>query len=200
MSPEAAAAARARVEGEEVRGLLDRLYQGVAILVGSELDTATSGERGLGRASSSPPRFGGAFRGSLAVEPAAAFGELLERLVIDGFAAGAAYDHLLDDGPSPIRDREPDDVVGFWIPRMYAGLSGASRSILELLDAVGDEDLGRLDELARRHGLVRGLRKGAKREVLSEIGVFLLGAGVDLFLCATSRSDAEFARFVERGF
>jgi hypothetical protein len=191
-SPDDAAAVAERLRDRQVADAFDRAYECVTLLVGSELDTVTPGERGLGRVTTAIPRLGGQFRTQLAGAAAGAFGPIMEDLVIHGFATSAGYDRLLPDGPATLRGRTVDEVLPPWVGHISQAFADASRSFLAMAESLAGSSVEAFTRVAAEHGLIRGLRKKRLEEALAGSAFFLVGAGADLYFFLTSRTDDRF--------
>lgn len=191
-SPDDAAAVAERLRDRQVADAFDSAYECVTLLVGSELDTVTPGERGLGRMTTAIPRLGGQFRTQLAGAAAGAFGPIMEDLVIHGFATSAGYDRLLPDGPATLRGRTVDEVLPPWIGHVSQAFAEASRSFLAMAESLAGSSVEAFTRVAAEHGLIRGLRKKRLEEALAGSAFFLVGAGADLYFFLTSRTDDRF--------
>lgn len=120
----------------------------VARLVGSELDTETPGNRGMGRITAMIPRLGGRFRSKLEDEERQAkFGLLIEETIVACYATAVALYQLARADPPQLVDRSEEDVWRRWIPRSLNGLHGAENrftlaaSATEHFYAEGKKDL-----------------------------------------------------------
>lgn len=182
-----------RVRDDMLLNQLRDKYECITLLVGSELDTVTAGERGLGRHSTSVPRFGGRFRDRLTSGAVAEFGPVMEELCIQGFAAGVIYDALLPDGPATLRHHSVDELLPRWINHFAVALSNSSNSFLAVANATAESSIESFERRAERHGLVKGLRKKKEAAVVGATAQLLVGAGADLYFFTSSRTDNEYS-------
>jgi hypothetical protein len=177
-----------------LRDTLERSYPCITLLVGSELDAQTPGDRGLGRVTNSIPRFGGRFRAQLTGDFVATFGPLMEELCIAGFGAGAAYDALARAEPTTLRNRDLDELTWQWVSRCIGSWSDWSNSAHSLAEASGTPQSERFLRIAEDDGLTKGLRKKAKREDIQKTLFMLSAAGMNLFAAHTPTADSWFGR------
>lgn len=154
----------------------------VEAFVASEIDTQTPGDRGLGRASSHPPRFGAAFRGQLS-DPAAReeFAQLIERMIFQTYAGTAAALQSFYDEPTPPRARPAVEVFEEWVPRMYVGTKNFGDQTMEMISSAHAKTEQAISTAAERHGLLGGLRRGKRERILIECASFWVAAGAALY-------------------
>lgn len=188
---EAAGLVTAAVRADGVKEAIEGAYGCIELLVGSELDVATRGRRGLGRISEEPPRFASRFRRGLTGTAAAVIGSDMEGLCLAGAAGALSYDALLDDGPSAIRVRPPDRLVELWVPHFAVSLGDASGDFLTILDLVAGLLIEELVDLCGRLELY-GRRPARDVEAVQRTAILLVGAGADLAMFTTSRADGRF--------
>ncbi len=163
----------------------------VEAFVGSELDTESPGERGLGRMTVGTwPRLGGAYRKQLVGQTPNALATLIEEMVIAGFLVGAALDPLRSGGPYELRQRPPGEAFELWVPALASGYDPSSETVQTLSGIVGEAPLGRFIETARNCNLIGSWRKAHHESQLATIGLLYISAGIALFSTSTSRFDA----------
>ena len=191
-----APSAQERLTGEQITGALCDAYECVRVLVGSELDTLTPGERGLGRMSTAVPRFGGHFRESLTQHWATQLGLMMEYLVIEGFATAVVYDFITADTPAEVRARPVDVLFERWATHIALSLDGASSSFLDIASALaGGTSMAFRVACSGMLNATRRKPKAMKRREVAAVSAttsFLVGAGADLFWFASSRTDSRF--------
>ena len=158
----------------------------------AEFDFVTPGRRGIGRMSTSPPRLAGEFRAELALDPARrALGKAAEELVVSGWAAHAAMQLALADGPFEVRARSPEETWELWIPGIYAATRNAGPTADAVLSSALEPASDRFLRAAEEHGLVGGLLgRRRNRRTLEHIAFFYLSAGVSLMAINTSQGDS----------
>ena len=185
---------RRRLADPALRVTLETSYDCIRLLVGSELDTHSSGERGLGRTTAAFPRLGGRFGSDITPGGAARLGPVLEELCIGGFGACAVYDALVNPTPTVLRTREQDDLLAQWVSRCigtWAGWSSTARSLVEICS---DDATSRLVAIADDVGMTKGLRSKSKRDDVRKTAIVLASAGLQLFVAHTPSSDDWFRR------
>ena len=185
-----------RLTSADTLDLLERSYFLITLLIGTELDTGTPGNVGLGRTKAEPPRLGGAFAaGAVSSEEThAALGPRLEDLMIRGFASGAVYDACLE-GPGRISWREHDQLRSFWISRMRLGYLEGETGVFELASAAAADQIFQFIAEAEQAGLLHHLHKATGRETLGRIGAFHVSAGAELYAVSSSRQDEAFSEY-----
>jgi hypothetical protein len=183
---------RARLNSTNVLAALLASYECVSLLVGSELDTVTPGERGLGRASTAIPRVGGHFRPLIDLHTTTVLGKVMEELCIQGFAARVAFDALVSDDTELLRFRSLDAFIPIWISGIIYGLEGASEDYLAVVNAASTPTIGRFLAAAEAQGLARPLRKKRDLQLLKQIAILLVGAGSELCGGLMSTADDQF--------
>jgi hypothetical protein len=107
----------------------------------AELDTVTPTKRGIGRTSDAepPPRLGAKYRKQLTPPDARVrVGEIMERVILGGFAARVAINENLVENPIPFVERDLHDIWGDWIFSFFSAwqdtdLSKADPEHLEML-------------------------------------------------------------------
>ncbi len=170
----------------------------IRVFVGTELDSATPGKRGLGRTTigvgGSWGRFATVYPEALAKGDRVEWGRLIEEVVLCGCLVGAGINPLRTGGPfAPVR-RTDDEAFRLWVPALSGGYNSENTTFQTLVAVVlegGPASGDRFVEAARSAGLIRGLFK-IKRE--AEIGIRLLlyaGAGIALFDVLTARWNDE---------
>ncbi len=122
----------------------------------------------------------------------AALQPLLETLCLQGFAASAAYDTVLEDGPAALRRRAPSEVLPRWTAHTSEALADMSPTFHTFLDAASWVTLQDLRSLATMLGLSHG-RRPREAAIALDVGMFLLAAGVGLYPYLTSRTDHLYA-------
>src|SRR5215207_6793589 len=120
---------------KRLAAILDGACEAVTLLVGSELDTETPGELGLGRLSTRIPRLGGAFRSRVAGAQPWALGAPMEDLCIAGFAAGAVIDAAASPAGTLYRPREQDALVARWMAHGIGNWDGWSDQVTSVVAA-----------------------------------------------------------------
>jgi hypothetical protein len=171
---------------------LRRHYECVTLLVGSELDTSTPGNRGLGRVTTATPRLGGTFRSELNSSAAQMLGPVMEELCICGYGAGVVIDAAGTDGPSTVRDRDHDALLYHWVGRNIDTARTWPDPVVELVFACAEDALTKFRDAASSLGLARGLRSKHKLELVDRTGFLLVSAGAELFASLTKRGDRWF--------
>jgi hypothetical protein len=114
----------------------------ISRLVQSELDTTTPGRRGLGRMSEQPARFGGLYRSRLKQHMHEDFARSFEDLCVAGIGAAFAYDALIADSPSELRQRPPEAMFERWVGHTSGVSIVISQSRTFWGDTVGDTGPG----------------------------------------------------------
>jgi hypothetical protein len=179
-------------EWDDLAELLAGAYEPIRVLVGSELDTVTPGERGLGRLSTRIPRLGGEFRSRVATTPVSALGAPMEDLCIAGFAAGALIDTAGRDGRTRYRRRDPDTLLSSWIAHGVGNWDSWSKQVVEVVDSCSRPQTERFLAAAQAAGLTRGLHGKRKQEALESIAFMLVAAGRNLLSAHGEYNDARF--------
>ena len=167
-------------------------YECIRLLVGSELDTQTQGDRGLGRTTTAFPRLGARFRTSLQPDVAARIGAVLEEICISGFGACAVYDALANLTPTVLRSRDLDELIWQWVTRCIGTWQGWSNSSRNLVEACREEATERLLDIGKEGGLVKGIRQKSQRADLESTAMVVASAGLQLFVALTPWSDEWF--------
>ncbi len=171
----------------------------IRVFVGTELDSAAPGKRGLGRMTigvgGSWGRFATVYPEALAKGDRVEWGRLIEEVVLCGCLVGAGVNPLRVNGPFAPVERTDDEAFRLWVPVLAEGYYPESTALKSLLDQVvfegGTASGARFVEAARSAGLIRGLFK-IKRGAEIRIRLLLYaGAGIALFDVLTARWNDE---------
>lgn len=180
---------RRRLRGGPLPELLAEAYEPVALLVGSELDLAASGARGLGRTSAEIPRLAAAFRARVDAESSEQLGPLMEDLCIAGFASAVVIDVIGRPQPTRFRRRPLDALIEQWVTH---GIGVWSDWPDEALAVVSECTRLQRQEFVRateRSGLVRRHRRRGDRKRVERSGFMLLAAGANLLAAHSALHD-----------
>jgi hypothetical protein len=182
---------------KRLAAILAGCYEAVTLLVGSELDTETPGERGLGRLSTRIPRLGGAFRSRVARTQPSVLGAPMEDLCIAGFAAGAVIDAAASPAGTLYRARDLDALVVKWMAHGIGNWEGWSEQVTSVVAACVGPQLEAFSEVARANKLTTGLRAGRKQQAVDAIGFMLVAAGRNLLSAHGAYNDHTFESMTE---
>jgi hypothetical protein len=173
---------------------LARSWPLVVAFVRTELDHATVGERGIGRMSTTVPRFGGHFP-ALARDDVTrrAVGRTAERIVVAGFCAFGGAAANWEGGLPRLVERDLLDLWRAWIPGIYAATKGAGNTTMAMLEGTIDAPGAELVATVRAAGGLKGLRKRAHARVLARIIIFYGQAGYALHALNTTMGERDFA-------
>jgi hypothetical protein len=162
--------------------------------VEAELDYVTSGDRGIGRNSTTPRRLAAVSKSAFAdPQVRSVFGLLSEETIVRGWGAFAAIGHIQADGPPEVRERSLEDLWVEWIPGIYAATRGAGPAQSAVLESCLSPVAERWHAHAEEFGLIKGLRKGKARDEITVIAFFHLDAGVALMANSSSQTDVRYS-------
>ena len=173
--------------GGSLPDLLADSYEAVALLVGSELDLATSGPRGLGRATEEIPRLAAAFRVDTASSKQ--LGPPMEDLCIAGFASAVVVDVIGRPQPTKFRHRPLDTLIEQWVTHGIGVWSDWPDEVLAIVSECTRTQRQEFVRVAERCGLVRRHRRRGDRKRLDRSGFMLLAAGANLLAAHSALND-----------